>query len=621
MKFKIFCLLGLMVISPFWGWAGVFKADSADYAKNADAINEVIEKEYTINSDGSFDYHLYIRTRILTYRGKKRNGDFDISYNSAWQKVDVNPQRTGTVKADGTRVAVRQEEINDIQDPSTAKASIFSTARKKVISFPAVEPGAVVEADYTVHSKRPGLNAFWKREYFALSSPTRIKRVTVHVPAEVPLNWRCNSRIIEVKHTQKGGVVTWEWQGRDLPKAVDEPMSPPSVHKDPVLFISTLSSFNDVARYYNALIPWQKDTNIKFNIADTGTGDAMSVCTAEPDDRFVDGLYVKFMSLFRPFRIDFFKTDLKPLPPEKTVDQGYGTSLQLAWLFRAILAQQGIDASLHAVSDACMVSMLPLGYMPDLFGTFCVKAGNRWYSFEKRELSPGVTGLDSMLAVNLATGNTEVVHDAMGGMDVTVLSMAGMYDGTTSGMLYSMSSGVDAAVTRRGFRYLTAPELDIARSMILHTVNPLARGKVRLFDLDNLLEPVGIKVNFTIPEPAPSLDDLTFYPVPASSMVDSLVKLSSKRKNPVWFPRNEREYTEFFLKIPPGARVKSLPRDYQGKAGPFSWNVQVRRLGRTIYYSRDLRQKRGIMHPGPELDSMLEAAGRLAGPVQGVVVY
>jgi len=580
------------------------------YADNADAVNEVIQKEYTIHPDGSVDYHLYMRTRVITYRGKKQSGDMQIPYNSAWESVDLNMARTGTTGRDGTRLPVREDEINDIQDPSTSGASIYSASRLRVINFPAVEPGSVVEADVTVHSRRPGMRAFWKREHFALTSPTTVKTVTLHAPESVPVHWATGSRILRVEISSRDGIKTWKWTGTMLPRVVDEPLSPPDVHVSPVLFISTLDSFRDVATFYNALVPWQQ----------RGI-DVERIPRALRDISDADRLYIRFMSLFMPYPISFLDTDLKCQPPEITLEQGYGTPMQLAWLFRSILRAKGIAADIFAVSGNYMVSMLPLPFMPDIFSQYLVLSGGRWYSFSRRELTPGVTGLDGHVAVSLSDGSVRNVADITEDIKITTVSTSYFPNGTTQGVLFSLDSGESAALARRGFRYLSGPELEVARSMVLHAVDPFARGKVRFCMLDDLTEPVGIRVDFTIPESVPTVYDSFFFPVPSSSILETYVQLAPDRKNPVWFPEERRDLMVFELKLPLGAQLKSLPEGFRGSAGPFSWDVSVHRVGRSIYYLRRLATARGLLSSGRPLEEFLRAFRQLTGPGQGVVMF
>ncbi len=602
----------ILVCQPFTTCladTGIF-AQNFRFAEKADAINEIINKEYTIHADGSVKYHLYMRTRIITYRGRKQNGDMQIPYNSAWESVKINMSRTGTVQADGSRVAVKKDEINDIQDPSTARASIYSAARLRVINFPAVEPGSIVEADVTVLTRRPGIKAFWKREHFALSAPTVMKTVILHAPASGPVHWTTDSRILTVETCEKQGIRTWKWTGRRLPKMVDEPLSPPAVHVSPVLFISTFNSFSDVAAFYNALVPWNQQ----------GIGQGQ-VPAGLKDISAQDNLYIKFMSMFTPYSISFLDTDLKCQPPEVTLQRGYGTPLQLAWLFQSILRSKGIDADIYAASGSYMVSMLALPFMPDIFDKYLVRSEGRWYSFSSRELTPGVTGLDSHTAVSLRDGSTALVMDVTSNIKITTVNTMYYPDGTTQGILYSLDSGESAALTRKGFRYLSGPELDVAKSMVLHAVDPFAVGKVRFCMLDRLSEPAGIRVDFKIPEYAPDVFDSFFFPVPSSSILETYVQLAPDRKNPVWFPEERQDIMVFVLKLPLGAEVESIPESFSGKAGPFAWKVSVQRTGRAIYYERRLETTRGLLPAGKPLEKFLHAFRELTGPGQGIVMF
>jgi len=75
----------------------------------ADALNLKISKRYEIAADGSVRHHLYVRRRILTYKGKKDYADFKYTYNRAYQEARL--VRARTFKADGQTVAVGKEEV------------------------------------------------------------------------------------------------------------------------------------------------------------------------------------------------------------------------------------------------------------------------------------------------------------------------------------------------------------------------------------------------------------------------------------------------------------------------------------------------------------------------------
>lgn len=603
-------LLFVVALTPVCARKYTGTGAGSQYAADADAVNEIIRKEYTLHADGTVDYRLHLRTHILTYRGKKQHGDLHIPYNSAYETVEVDLACTGTLRADGIFVQVGQDEINDIPDPATSAASIYSSARLKVINFPSVEPGATVVADVTVHTRRPGMMAFWKREFFALSSPTTQKSVILHAPQSVSVHYVANSRIIKETKGVKDGIVTWTWTGKYLPAVVDEPQSPPDVHVSPVLFVTTLASFKEVAEFYNALVPWQTHGILADQIPDA---------LAAVSD--TDQLYIRFMSMFMPYPIPFLSTSLACQYPAATVQCGYGTPLQLAWLFQSILASKGISASIYAVSDSYMVSMLPLPFMPDIFGDFLVRVGNIWYSFDNRELTPGITGLDSHAALNLLDGSITYVRDRVENLKITTVSAGYSLDGSTRGILFSMDAGASAALTRRGFRYLSGTELSIARSMVLHTVDPLAVGRVWFYGLNDLMQPVGIRVNFTIPEPVPALYTASFFPLPPSSALDAYTTISPDRKNPVWFPERRSDVTVFVLKLPLGAEVKGVPQDFRGAVGPFAWHISVTVCGRTVYYVREVKTARGILPAGSPLKKFVSVLSRLASPAQGVVMF
>jgi len=61
---------------------------------DADAVNLKIEKHYTLNQDGAYKLHLYVKRRILTYKGKKEYADFKYTYNRSRQQVKLLKAQT-----------------------------------------------------------------------------------------------------------------------------------------------------------------------------------------------------------------------------------------------------------------------------------------------------------------------------------------------------------------------------------------------------------------------------------------------------------------------------------------------------------------------------------------------
>ena len=590
--------------------APLMPGHAAAYDADADAVNLLVKKEYQLHPDGSYDYHLLMRTRILTYRGKKHNGDVRIPYNSAWETLDIDLQHTRTILADGTYVPVRADEINDIQDPSTSRASIYSSARLRVVSFPSVEPGTTVELSIRLHSQRPGMRAFWTREFFALTNPTREKVVSIRAPQSMSVAWVANDRRITVRESYDGEWKEYVWRAERLPKVVDEPYSPPAIHMSPVLLVSTLSSYVQVAGFFNAVVPWREpeyELDALPDIFRSASG---------PDE-----LYTVLMSRFAPYVIDILDTDLSPQGPEATLSRGYGTPFHLAWLFRELLRLRGIDSRIAVVAGSTSIPRVPLPFMPDFFSAVAVKAGDKWYRFNRKELSPGVTGLEGHTALFLDDASREQVHDVWQDMDLTTVDITYDTSGVTSGHIVSLSSGYKSADTRRGFRYLSGPELEVARSMVMHSVDPLAEGSVEFINLDDLMEPVTLRVDFRIPDPLPGVEGCSFFPMPTASVLHAMEQLAPDRKNNVWFSEDARDLLVFKLQLPAGAKVKHMPARFSGQIGPFAWKVMARRVGRSVYYIRELTVSRGMLHLGEEYERFLAAFRQLAGPGQGIVMF
>ena len=79
-------------------------------------------------------------------RGKRKFADLHVPYDSKRQTHEVKVARTAN--ADGVHDA-SPEEVSDIVPDDLRDATVYSSVRERVISFPAVDKGSVLDLVYT----------------------------------------------------------------------------------------------------------------------------------------------------------------------------------------------------------------------------------------------------------------------------------------------------------------------------------------------------------------------------------------------------------------------------------------------------------------------------------------
>lgn len=191
--------------------------------ENADAVFEKITKEYTLNEDGSTDFHYFKQLRLNSYVAFNRlYGETFIIYNPDFQNLKIN--ESYTIMADGTRVETPDNAFNEVLPRAAAHADAFSHMREMVVTHTGLERGATIFLDYTLHTEADFMPALMGNEMIEESSPIKEMELVVKVPADVELNYKMyNLRTapeIMIQGRQK--VHTWKFAG--IEASSKEPM-------------------------------------------------------------------------------------------------------------------------------------------------------------------------------------------------------------------------------------------------------------------------------------------------------------------------------------------------------------------------------------------------------------
>lgn len=121
-----------------------------------DAIILEWRQHHKSQSDGRTE--LTERKRVLVRHDRSYGAFADprITYHADFETVDIRSART--ILSDGRVLPVPAYSINEVSPGETAGWPDFAAIRQKVISFSGVEPGAILELEYT-RSTRPGMRA------------------------------------------------------------------------------------------------------------------------------------------------------------------------------------------------------------------------------------------------------------------------------------------------------------------------------------------------------------------------------------------------------------------------------------------------------------------------------
>ncbi len=594
--------LAMFLFCVAWPFSAAYchAMGSAYQVRPPDAVNLIVKKRYQLNPDGSYSLTLYFKTLINTYKGKKDRGDFRFGYNSAYEKVDVKFART--ILPDGKIVEVSPKEINDIADPSTQGASIFSGARLRIVNFPVIEKGCKIELEIVKHA-RIGL---WGLESFRLADPCRQKTVVIDLPEGSYFDYHLKDRHIHFATEMQQGRRILTWTGKDLDKAPKEPFSPPVENMASTLIFSTFGSWQQVATWFDRI----------FSRADTQAG-LGRILKALSLSGSADEIYSKLTKRLEILPISFFDTKLVFQSPRQTLMSGYGSQIDVALLFYQILKTKGLAPHLiMASSRGIWVKDIKSCPYPLYLDTLLVKTGHRFYSFDVKDLSPGITGMDGQLGLDLATGKFVPIVDVRPTRNVSSYEV----DCNDSSILYyhfkTVRSGRDAQGTRKMFRDLTPKEFKVTSSIFFHSLNPLAvpLAPLEISNLDPLAGPVSLRANFKVKDFIITCGDFWILPVQRISVLDTVATCPENRKNPLFFRKGDSSIVKFIVRFPHPYRIAAIPKDQRGQIGPMSWENFCKASDSRLDCVRKVEIRRGFVKNGKEFKRLKKVISNLLDP-------
>ena len=581
-----------------------------DNKKTVDALNLLICKEYKISKDNSYDLHLHLIRKILSYKGKKDFADFKFTYNNSYQSVEINKAQTTT--PEGSVITANEKEYHDIQAPWTAKASIYSHTRQTVINLPAVTVGTTIEIDLTLHSQL----GFWTSEIFQLTNPISRKIVSIKVPKGTELSFHQPSWMPPAQVQQNQEDTTYLWQVKNIPALIPEQMMPADENMGTCLLASTFTDWQQVAAWYNnRIIP-----------SENGRGDSTDTLSQQSglDLSSVDKLYESLMQRTTPHPIDFLSTSLTPQKPETTIAKGHGTPVDLALTFYQLLKQQQIPARLLLVNTHGVI-LTEFGKIasPGLLTNPIVRCHNRDYSFQQQELPPGFTGYEGQLALDLADGKLKPIITSFHNRRSNTISLQSNGQGLLTGSLHTVLTGQPAIALRSKLRYLTPEELQVTTAQLLHTIDPLAtiNSPLATTGIDNLEQPVTMNFSFTIPRELPFAGGYYFLNLPLPALPDEYITCRENRRNPLLIENNFIDDIKLRIILPKDNTVTSLPANNNGQLSNISWkSVSQTTDATSLVWTRCIKLNRGIVPADESYQQFRNAVIKLCEPESHMVI-
>ncbi|MGO9379101.1 MAG: DUF3857 domain-containing transglutaminase family protein [Dissulfurispiraceae bacterium] len=207
----------------------------------------LLEETITINPDYSTITHRHTIQKIQNESAKSL-GELTFLYDQ--DREEITSIEAYTITPDGKKL-----QYEKIQDLSTSgENSIYSDARKKVITMPGVVVGSIIDSEVTIKRHKPIIeHNFFDNFRFSASYPIKEARYSVTAPQNTPLNIKVLNATVDSKVESSDDKVTYTWTIHNSDKVEREEYmpSPEEVYK--FISISTLKDWKQLSDWAEVL--------------------------------------------------------------------------------------------------------------------------------------------------------------------------------------------------------------------------------------------------------------------------------------------------------------------------------------------------------------------------------
>lgn len=299
---------------------------ASDYPDDVSVIlNSEVRK--VVYPSGVTEEKIYLLAKVLTTEG--------IEY---WKNINVggyNEQTTTiekaeVVKANGTKV---QAETNGTQ-----------------IVFTNLEVGDGINLIYKVENHNNGklINHFWDKFYFQRFLPAKRLKYSLLVADGIKFQHMMSNGTLEAKVTKVDEFNLYEWEMANKPAVKSEDKMPSLSDVAPVLFISSLPSWDFVSKWYNDIASYKAkaDYEVKKVVADLFK-DRKNLTELEK----VKAIYHYILKNITYSSVAFRQSGIIPQRPSAVISTRIGDCKDVSTLFVALCKEVGIAANLVLVSS------------------------------------------------------------------------------------------------------------------------------------------------------------------------------------------------------------------------------------------------------------------------------
>lgn len=279
----------------------------------------------------------YLVIKILKDRGREEYGDIKQKYDKESCKIETLIARTHL--STGEIRKPEKKAISDVSAPEVWRASAYTRAMLRVVSFPAVDKGSVIEYRYRMVplKKRKGQEFFGEIK-FGTREPVIKKEVIIIIPKGIELKYKLLRSDTKPEIIQTPDSTIYKWTIKDIPMIVRESDMPPFSEVSPRLVYSTFKSWEDVGRWIAKRFykPLDSSKEIKEVVR--------KLFLNKDRKNKIRDIFLYVVNGYRNIWLDLGDIGYKPHKPSEIFKQKYGECLDKSALLITMLKEAGIEA-------------------------------------------------------------------------------------------------------------------------------------------------------------------------------------------------------------------------------------------------------------------------------------
>ncbi len=539
--------------------------------QNDDALVLNWEQHQRLLPDGRLRTRDVRETRVLTFQGKRSQGEVKLVYNPAWQNLTLNTAEVRT--AAGDVVSITPKEINELDADGAALSPRYPFTRQRILSLPAVEVGSTIRLDYERESrdKRP----FVSTVVFASASPIERRVYTLTLPLERAADLRVAERNMAGADVARsvvtnGSEVVYSWTLRSLPAVRPEPATPAAACFRPTLYLALreAAAHRVVPRLAEAAEAALEAGSEKAEAAAKALRKGLENPTEEALLRAIQTFAARRIRLLGPAWTELPFTTFTP--PDRTLADGYGNRMDALLLRLAMFRAVGIRADLVFASDQSLEAAFTFRE------TFATRAVPRWTRWTRPYLrledgrlvgdegefdEPGAAAVSTR---SLMTASGRMLYsqpEALRSHTENTLRIVVAPTGEATLASETFAWGLAAGQFRKAERE-TTPEL--RRRTVAALAEQLMPGAepISEYVVDTAAYPV--RARLAVEARAYATRQGNLLSIPLGQLIGACYGLrGASRENPIWQSEAEASVRTVDLWLPKGAEILSRPEPFE----------------------------------------------------------